>query len=110
VELLGLYPTLASYAGLAPPPGLQGVSLRPLVEDPRAAWSRPAYTVVVRGDKLGRSVQTERYRYTEWDRGKLGVELYDHDTDPREYRNLAGDAAYGRVVEQLRSKIPALTK
>ena len=41
---------------------------------------------------MGRSVRSERYRYTEWNEGKDGVELYDHQADPHEWNNLAGDA------------------
>ncbi|HOK76418.1 MAG TPA: hypothetical protein PLW35_01710 [Verrucomicrobiota bacterium] len=36
----------------------------------------------------GYSVRTERYRYTEWDSGARGGELYDYETDPDEKRNL----------------------
>ncbi len=40
---------------------------------------------------LGRSVRTERWRYTEWGEGEYGVELYDHRDDPSEFENLALD-------------------
>jgi uncharacterized sulfatase len=103
VELLDLYPTLADLAGLAPPAGLQGASLRPLLDDPSRAWDRAAYTQVQRGGFPGRSVRTERWRYTEWDAGKKGVQLYDLDADPRETRNLAEDPAHAKTVEELRA-------
>jgi arylsulfatase A-like enzyme len=51
---------------------------------------------------MGRSVRTERWRYTEWDEGRKGVELYDHASDPREYHNLANDPAYAKTVEELK--------
>lgn len=101
VELLDLYPTLADLCGLKPPANLQGTSLRPLLENPDAQWNKPAYTQVTRtagwaagSDHVffGRSVRTERWRYTEWDDGRQGAELYDHDLDPEEYHNLAGKA------------------
>jgi uncharacterized sulfatase len=105
VELLDLYPTLADLAGLEPPRGLQGASLKPLLDDPAAAWGRPAYTQVWRGTFPGHSVHTERYRYTEWDNGKRGAELYDHDADPHEYANRADDPKYAAAVQQLRGLV-----
>ncbi len=103
VELVDLYPTLAELANLAPPEHLEGVSLRPLIEDPKAAWSHPAYTQVQRGGDPGHSVRTERWRYTEWAFGEKGRELYDHDNDPQELHNLAADAKYADVVAQMKA-------
>ncbi len=94
VELVDLYPTLMELNGLPAPQGLEGRSLAPLLKDPAARWDKPGYTVVTRAGKLGRSVRTERHRYTEWDEGRLGVELYDHDNDPNEFLNLATDPRY----------------
>lgn len=102
VELIDLYPTLMDCLGLSVPSGLQGASLRPLLENPEASWSRPAYTVVTRGNKLGRCLHTERYRYTEWDEGRLGAELYDHASDPHEYRNLVNDPRRRETVLELK--------
>jgi len=106
VESLDVYPTLADLCGLTPPHNLAGASLRPLLSNPRMRWDRPAYAQVQRSDKdsrfMGRSVRTERWRYTEWDEGKKGVELYDHLKDPREFSNLANDPEYARVVDELK--------
>ncbi len=103
VELVDLYPTLAELAGLTPPPHLEGNSLCPLLADPQAAWTHPAYTQVQRGADPGHSVRTERWRYTEWAAGARGQELYDHDADPRELHNLAGDPQYAAVVAQMKA-------
>jgi uncharacterized sulfatase len=51
---------------------------------------------------MGRSLRTERWRYTEWDGGAQGVELYDHETDPREFRNLAQDPAHAATAAELK--------
>jgi uncharacterized sulfatase len=48
-------------------------------------------------------VRTDRWRYTEWDGGKRGVELYDHQEDPQEFRNVAREAANKVTVAQLHS-------
>ncbi len=103
VELLDLYPTLADLAGLAPPKGLEGVSLRPLLENPAAEWTRPAFTQVQRGGFAGHSVRTDRWRYTEWDFEAKGNELYDHDADPQEVHNLAANAAHAPDVEKMKA-------
>lgn len=105
VELLDLYPTLADLAHLTPPPNLHGASLVPLLNDPSAAWNRPAFTQVWRGGFPGHSVRTERWRYTEWDNGRKGVELYDHDADPNEYHNLAEDPEHAETVKSLRQLV-----
>lgn len=106
VEMLDIYPTLADLCGLQAPADLDGRSLRPLLDNAQAPWDKPAYTQVMRGpqDKrfMGRSVRTEKWRYTEWDEGRQGVELYDHGKDPHEYRNLANNPAYAKTVEELK--------
>jgi uncharacterized sulfatase len=106
VELLDLYPTLADLCGLPVPQGLHGTSLRPLLDDPAAPGPKAAYTQVRRGagkdEFLGRSLRTERWRYTEWDGGKRGAELYDHDSDPHEYLNLAADPGHAGTVKELK--------
>jgi len=106
VELLDLYPTLTDLAGVSAPAGLPGASLRPLLADVDAVWNRAAYTqTVTKGkDKIqGYSVRTERWRFTEWQNGEKGMELYDHDTDPQELKNLANDSAYGSVITELKA-------
>ena len=106
VESLDIYPTVADLCGLTPPKDLAGVSLRPLLNKPGLRWDRPAYTQVQRGTQdrrfMGRTVRTERWRYTEWDDGEKGVELYDHDKDPHEFTNLAADPKYAKVAGELK--------
>jgi uncharacterized sulfatase len=102
VELLDIYPTLVELCGLPKREQLEGRSLRPLLENPAAAGKDAAYTQVQHGDVMGRSVRNERWRYTEWDGGRAGAELYDHESDPRELNNLAGEAKW--AAEQLRMR------
>jgi uncharacterized sulfatase len=106
VELVDLYPTLADLCDLPAPEGLEGTSLKPLLADPAGKWSLPAFTQVTHGAGqsaiMGRSLRTERWRYTEWDQGRQGSQLYDHDRDPQEYVNLATDPKYADTVAELK--------
>jgi len=105
VEFVDIYPTLADLTGLTPPKNLEGASLKPLLDDPAGKWDRPAYTQVQRGGFPGYSVRTERWRYTEWDDGKQGAQLYDHDADPREFHNVADEPKYAKVVEEMKGLV-----
>jgi uncharacterized sulfatase len=111
VEVLDIYPTLVELCGLPKPRHkLEGESLLPLLQDPNAPRDRPAYSQVQRGTDqtpasppiMGRSVRTESWRYSEWDGGRLGRELYDHDHDPHEFRNLADDPTQARIVSEMK--------
>lgn len=104
VELLDLYPTLVELAGLPAYSRNEGASLTPLLAKPAdRRWTKPALSQV-RG---GRSVRTEQWRYTEWEGGKKGRELYDHRRDPGETRNLADDPRYADTIARLRALLPA---
>jgi iduronate 2-sulfatase len=102
VELVDIFPTVVELCGLKAPSGLEGRSFVPLLDDPKQPWKEAAFTQVQRGTSAGRSVRTERYRYTEWDGGKRGIELYDHNTDPQELRNLANDPGHEAVIAKLK--------
>jgi iduronate 2-sulfatase len=110
VELVDLYPTIIQLTGLPMPKNLQGISLVPLLEDPAKPWDHPAFTQIQReGNFMGRSIRNERWRYTEWDDGKKGVQLYDEVQDPREYVNLAEDAKHADTVNELKKQLHEAT-
>jgi uncharacterized sulfatase len=88
---------------LTPPAQLAGRSLKPLLDDPAATWEKPAFTQVWRGGFPGYSVRTERWRYTEWDDGSRGAELYDYETDPGETVNLVDRADHAPTVAELKA-------
>jgi uncharacterized sulfatase len=109
VEFVDIYPTLAELCRLEPPPGLDGRSLALLLDDPGLVWEGEAYTQILRpGDGtpvMGRSIRTDRWRYTEWNEGRDGVELYDHDADEHEFTNLALDPEYAAIITELRNRL-----
>lgn len=95
VEFVDIYPTLAELAGLPLPSHLEGVSLKPLLDDPSRRFKSAAFSQYPRGQRLmGYSMRTDRYRLTVWvrrnDPSKIeSTELYDHQTDPQENTNIA---------------------
>ena len=127
VQLVDLYPTLAGLCKLKAPSDLSGLSLEPLLLNPDARWDRFAYNQVLIADprgreitnslgftvpdnegaysqqdrRMGRSIRTPRWRYTEWDHGKLGIELYDEINDPQEFSNLANRKEFSQQVKEL---------
>jgi uncharacterized sulfatase len=108
VELVDIYPTLAELAGLKAPDQLEGFSLARLLKNPKAEWDHPAYTQVQRGKIPGHSVRTEKWRYTEWNFGTAGSELYDEENDPKELNNLSSDPKYASVVSEMKALLKAV--
>ncbi|HEY6169395.1 MAG TPA: sulfatase [Verrucomicrobiae bacterium] len=108
VSFVDVYPTLAELCGLPKPTGLEGHSFSALLWDPSAKWDHPAFTVAKNGGFFGRSVRTERWRYTEWDGGKSGAVLFDHDADPHEMKNLADDAKHAKTLAEMKALLKQL--
>jgi len=123
VSQVDIFPTLATLCGVTQPANLQGQSLVPLLADPQAEGRGWALTQLIRAGMRGQtpakpgvgplpaktfagsSLRTARWRYTEWDEGRQGRELYDHDADPRELTNLAEVADHAADVERLSKQL-----
>jgi len=71
------------------------------MRDPDAAWNKTSLTTF--GYK-NYGVRSERYRYIVYEDGS--EELYDHENDKWEWRNLATDPGYASVKERMRKGIP----
>ncbi|MDH4452354.1 MAG: DUF4976 domain-containing protein, partial [Verrucomicrobiota bacterium] len=48
-----------------------------------------------------------RWSYTEWDEGRQGAELYDHETDPGESKNLVSDPKHAAIIAELKKRLRA---
>ncbi len=107
VEFVDLFPTITECGGVRLPGGLAGKSICPLLADPSLPHKDAAFSMVVRNpSRFGQTVRTDRWRLIAWSDGAL--ELYDHQTDPEETLNLAGDPAAAEVVKRLRRRLDDL--
>jgi iduronate 2-sulfatase len=122
VSQVDLFPTLAELCQVRPPANVAGQSLVPMLRDSKVAGRGWAITQVMRGGGaagaavstnvgangpkfFGYSLRTERWRYTEWDEGRKGRELYDHASDAQELQNLADKPELAKTVEQLSAQL-----
>ena len=103
VELLDIYPTLCAATGLKTPKHCEGKSLLPLLQNPNRDWSEFSCSQFRKGKVIARSIRTDRYRFTLWEKPDelVGTELYDYGNDPQGNENLAGKAECRRLVEKM---------
>lgn len=101
VGLIDLFPTLIAMCDLPPKPELDGVSLVSQLSSPAAETDRVVITTV---DEGVYSVRDNRWRLIHYADGS--EELYDHENDPQEWINLAGDASCAAVKTQLARSLP----
>ncbi len=104
VSLLDLYPTLIDLAGLPANDTNEGVSLKPLVEGSGEIPEQVAITSYGHGNH---AIRDERYRYIRFTDGT--EELYDHQDDPNEWVNLAGNAEYDEIKQRLAEHLPEVS-
>jgi arylsulfatase A-like enzyme len=101
VDFMGIYPTLCELAGIPTPAHVEGKSIAGLLKNPGATWDTPAVTT---HEYQNHAVRTEKWRYIRYADG--GEELYDHDNDPLEWKNLAPDRNHAAVKDELKTWLP----
>jgi len=92
---LDLLPTLCDYAGVEPPQGLRGKSLRPLASGNSTVEWRD---FVVSETQNGRMLRTGRFKYCIYDSGPHREQLIDLENDQGEMKNLAETEDYKDVL------------
>ncbi|MCB1123670.1 MAG: sulfatase-like hydrolase/transferase, partial [Verrucomicrobiae bacterium] len=101
VNLVDIFPTLTSLLNLDCDIPFDGHDLTPLLKNPKGEWPYPSLTDYGYGNT---AVRDERWRYIHYEDGT--EELYDHDFDPHEWRNLALNPAYAKIKETLAKHLP----
>lgn len=109
VEQVDIYPTLTGLAGLPTPSSVQGRTLQPLLAEPSGKGKQVVFSTMMSTHTklMGHSVSTDRFRYVEWDEGRGGRQLYDHESDPDELRNLAGNANQADRLRRMQARLAA---
>jgi len=102
VNLLSLFPTLTELAGLPRKSDNDAPSLVPLLRNPEAHWPHVSVTYLSEPGSYGLSA--ERWRYIHYANGD--EELYDVQTDPYEWTNLAASADHATKLKELRALAP----
>ncbi|UCG31859.1 MAG: sulfatase-like hydrolase/transferase [Phycisphaerales bacterium] len=108
VSSLDIFPTLCGVAGVAPPAGLPGRDLAPLLTDPSARLHDAVFFEYHTKEATGQTVPmrglvTDRYKYVLYLDG--GEELYDLQSDPHEMINLIDDYGQADTVRDLRGRL-----
>jgi len=124
VEFVDVYPTLADLCGL-PKPDVDGVSLKPVLENPAVTVKPVAISQypktaglnkkdgakgTAKRDVMGYSIRDDRWRLTLWrslaDNKIVDTELYDEVNAPTEPENLASKPENKEVIERLSKFLP----
>jgi arylsulfatase A-like enzyme len=103
VNLMDIYPTLISLCGLPYKDGLEAIDVTPLLKNPKLPWDHPSITTFGYGNH---AVRTARWRYIQY--SDTTEELYDHEADPSEWKNLASDPKYTDTKKKLAAWLPKI--
>lgn len=106
VELVDIYPTVCSLVGLPAPTHTEGADMSRLMKGTDKNWKN--YAIIKWHDGL--TYMTPEYRYTEWINKKDAIVdrmLFNYKSDKPENANLANDASYQDIMNELSTKMRA---
>ncbi|MFC4993213.1 sulfatase [Rubritalea tangerina] len=98
VELIDIYPTVTTLAGLPAPSHTDGYSLTPILKDPTHALRAAAYSYYAKGHAL----RSENSSLLSFPSGDC---LYDMRKDPHQFYNLATNPEYRPQLESMQRKL-----
>jgi len=113
-EFVDVFPTLCELSNIPTPVYLDGISLVAAINNPAIELRQYAFSQYPREkDKMGYSIRTKRFRYTEWNTNSyrtnlpysqsnvIARELYDYQKDPLETENLVGKPEYQQYLREM---------
>ena len=93
VETVDLFPTLADLCQIRPPENLEGMSLRPAIENPESKIKEYAISEREAFGSYGISVRTEKYRLMVWTDQSTGdtidINLFENNEKPVPYHDIS---------------------
>ncbi|MHC4565633.1 MAG: sulfatase family protein [Planctomycetota bacterium] len=111
---LDFAPTFLDIAGVPVPADMQGESIRPILQGKTPGnWRRSMYYHYyeypgAHSVKRHYGVRTQRYKLIHFYYDIDEWELYDLAKDPREMKNVYGDASYADIVQELKAELKRL--
>jgi iduronate 2-sulfatase len=106
LELLDLYPTIASLCGLEVPQRLQGQNISPLFNDPTHQVRDAAFSVAP--SSKGFLLREDKWAYIQYgEDASQGRELFDTAGDPQQVTNLAAKPEFAPLVARFQAKLAA---
>ena len=101
IDYMTIYPTLCDLCGIPIPSHVEGKSIRSLLADPTSEWKQPAITTYM---YKNHTIRAEGWRYIRYEDG--GEELYNENSDPNEWANLANNPEYAAMKANLAKNLP----
>ena len=106
VELVDLYKTIMDLANVSTPNFVQGFSLKDVLTKNSIPKRKSALSELRvnfdRKQAQGYSIKTDRYRLIRWTYDdEIQYELYDHNYDKEETKNLAKNIRYKKILDSL---------
>ena len=107
-------PTFLDLAGVQAPKGVQGRSLKPLLNGQTAGWREDFLYEYFRDGKYVtppmKCVRTKQWKYVEYPEIPGAEELYDLKADPKELKNLAKDPSAAKTLGDMKARLKRLTE
>lgn len=106
IYLFDLFPTLCDYCQVPVPEDVEGISLKPLIDDPTVATRPHMFTTYA---KLMRAVRDDRWKLVRWPKVDK-TQLFDLQNDPAELNNLADSPEHHAHVLRMMMQLADLQK
>ena len=120
VEFIDIFPTLCDLTSQDIPSNLHGLSLKPIMNNPKISLKSSALSQWPSGNGMGYALRNERYRYIEWMKSDtrspydksnvIAKQLFDYKKDPLETVNLANESKYEIIANHLQNELKSYFK